>query len=142
MAPGGEQEELIAQFSAVVKDLPGQAVLRGADGVEILIPAKIFEILVDVADELQRGRAVTLVPSDQLLTTQEGAGFLGISRPTFVKMLEAGEIPFSKVGRHRRVTLEDLRTYAENEREKRSQLLREIAASTQETETFYRPSGR
>lgn len=43
-------------------------------------------------------------PGDQLLTAQEAANFLGISRPTLVKQLENGRIPSEKTtgGRHRR----------------------------------------
>lgn len=49
-----------------------------------------------------------MAPSDQLLTTQEGSSFLGVSRPTFVKTLEAGEIPISMFEKGCRITLEDL----------------------------------
>lgn len=141
LAPGGEQEELIAQFSALVKGISNRAVLRGQDGTEVHVPEEIFKILVRVADEMQRGRAVTVIPRDHLLTTQEGADLLGVSRPTFVKMLETGRIPFRKVGRHRRVKLEDLKNYTKNEREERSKLLKQVAATTQDTETFYPAAG-
>lgn len=113
--------------------------MRSADGTEVAVPTEIFKILFDVANQLQCGRGVAVVPSDRLLTTQEGADLPGVSRPTFVKMLEDGKIPFSRVGRHRRVTLEDLKEYFREEQVRRAELLREVAASTQETETFYQP---
>ena len=139
LAPSGEQEELIAEFSAAVKDLTGQPVLRGADSVEVPVPPELFKILVNVANILQQGQGVTILRNDQLLTTQEGADLLGISRPTFVKMLEEGKVPFSKVGRHRRVTLQDVKSYSEEEQKRRSRLLNEMAALSQEAETFYEP---
>jgi excisionase family DNA binding protein len=51
---------------------------------------------------MREGKAITLVPRTQRLTTQEAADFLGISRPTLVKLLEDGKIPFDQPGRHRR----------------------------------------
>ncbi|WP_350355541.1 excisionase family DNA-binding protein [Mycobacterium malmoense] len=41
-----------------------------------------------------------------MLSTQEAADMPGVSRPTSVKLLESGEIAFTKPGRHRRVQLE------------------------------------
>ncbi|PZF61758.1 hypothetical protein DEI81_10165 [Curtobacterium sp. MCBD17_013] len=65
------------------------------------------------------------------LTTHEGADQLGVSRPTLVRLLEAGAIPFQKPGRHRRVPLSDLVADQEHEQDERRSALRELAALTQ-----------
>lgn len=72
---------------------------------------------------------MTLGPLRTLLSTQEAANLLGISRPTLVKLLESGEIAFTKPGRHRRVQLRDLLDYQRQLHERRRA---ELAAMTAE----------
>jgi len=63
-------------------------------------------------------KALTIAPLDQRLTTQEAANFLGISRPTLVKLLGQGEISYERpaAGRHRRVRLNDVLDYQRRKR--------------------------
>lgn len=44
----------------------------------------------------------------QQLTTQSAANILGFPRPHLIKLLEAGDIPFERVGQHRRLRLKDV----------------------------------
>ena len=85
--------------------------LKGADGTEIRLPVPIFQVLVKVIEDMRNGRAIVLLPEDETFTTQAAANFLGMSRQHFVTLLESGQIPFHRVGSHRRVTLKDLRDY-------------------------------
>ncbi|MCG7228645.1 excisionase family DNA-binding protein [Corynebacterium minutissimum] len=82
---------------------------------------------------MRQGKAITVAPVDQLLTTQEAADFLSISRPTLVKKLEDGAIPFERTtgGRHRRVKLVDLLHYREEQRTERRKALRELVSEAQ-----------
>ncbi|WP_407926143.1 helix-turn-helix domain-containing protein [Falsiroseomonas algicola] len=60
---------------------------------------------------LSRGDDVAVLPLRQDLSSQEAAAFLMVSRPFLVRLLDEGRIPHRKVGRKRRVLLEDLRAY-------------------------------
>lgn len=85
--------------------------LVGPDGEAIELPESLFNLLRQVVHNMAQGKAVTLVPSSRMLTTQQAADILNVSRPFLVKLLEAGELPFVKVGSHRRIRLDELITY-------------------------------
>jgi excisionase family DNA binding protein len=53
------------------------------------------------------------MPNNAKLAIQEATEILNVSRPYLIKLLEAGEIPFHKVGQHRRIRLKDLMSYKE-----------------------------
>lgn len=86
--------------------------LKSADGMEIKLPEPLFELLVRVVRDMSQGKAIVLIPEDETFTTQAAANFLGMSRQHFVTLVESGQIPFHRVGSHRRVQFKDLRDYA------------------------------
>ena len=54
----------------------------------------------------------------KLLTTQQAADLLGVSRPTVVKLIEEGALPAETPGKRRRmVKLDDLLEYRAHRRE-------------------------
>lgn len=105
--------------------------------LEVSIPFAAFEILTDVLAELANGNAVTVVPHHAELTTQEAADILNVSRPHLVQQLEAGAIPYHKVGTHRRIKMSDLMAYRKKSRELSRAALQELADQAQELEQCY-----
>lgn len=102
----------VAALSAVGEALSApQALLVDAEGNTVLIPSEVHDVLIQVVEAMQAGRAIHLTPITTKLTTGEAADFLGISRPTLVKLLENGKIPFTQPNRHRYVLLTDLLEY-------------------------------
>lgn len=106
-----------------------QAKLVGPDGSEVALPEQVYDVLRDVVKAMSQGFAVNIAPLNAVLTTQQAADMLNVSRPTLVKLLESGEIPFEKPGRHRRVLLSDLLEYRARSRAERQGLLDELTAS-------------
>ena len=91
-----------------------------------LLPA-VTSSLLNVLELVSSGRGFLTIPIDSELTTQKAADLLNVSRPYLVKLLDDGEIPHVKTGRHRRVRANDLFAYKEKRDEIRSNALSELA---------------
>ena len=111
-----------------------EAKLIGPRGEEIPISASLRRVLEQATHLLARGEAVTIVPVDKEMTTQEAADFMNMSRQYLVQLLERGEIPFSKVGTHRRVKFGDLAAYKARRATRRRAALDEITRIGQDLE--------
>ena len=119
-------EEILAAIDR--SGTPGGLGLTLADGTSVQLPDPVVDALRDVLEAFARGLTVRVVPQHTVLTTQQGADLLGVSRPTFVKLLEDGHVPFTQPGRHRRVLLSDVLAHRERVRRERGQALDDLAA--------------
>lgn len=103
----------------------GTAALVSSTGERIELPNTVYQILRRVVALMARGQAITLMPDDQVVTTQRAADILGVSRPFFIKLLGTGVMGFHRVGNQRRVYLRDVLSYAQKrEKERRAALAR------------------
>jgi excisionase family DNA binding protein len=119
-----EETKQLLKLLAMTRDEPsGGVALVGPDGSQRELPAEIYRVLQDALEAMSQGLAVTVVPQHTMLTTQEAADLLGISRPTLVKLLERGQIPYERRGRHRRLRLDDVLEYQRAARTERRQKL-------------------
>lgn len=135
--PDEQTDAQIVDFVRALKNAGGsppevRPALVSADGTRHEIPEALFDVLTQVADAMDAGMGVTVAPMNALLTTQEAANFLGISRPTLVRTLERGEVPMEKPGRHRFVRLADLVEYQERQRNQTRDALEEMVRDAEE----------
>lgn len=87
-------------------------VLISPSGDVLELDKALNDLLVLVAETVANRRtSVTIIPGDETFTTQAAAEFLRVSRQFVVLELEAGKIPFHKVGTHRRIRFSDLLAY-------------------------------
>lgn len=99
---------------------------------KITLPAEAARLLLTMLEEMAEGHAVTVLPLRAELSTQEAAQLLNVSRPYLVALVEKGDIPFRKVGTHRRVRLGDLLEYKKRDDAARKQTLDALTAQAQE----------
>lgn len=116
-----------------------QLSIRGCNGESdnLVLPGYVLQILLDVLSEMAKGNAISLIPHHQEVSTQEAASLLNVSRPFLVALLEKGEIPFRKVGAHRRILLTDVLAYKERCDRQRANVLDELTVFPQENDMGY-----
>lgn len=107
------------------------------DGHDLVLPRQALTLLRDLLAEMAQGNAVTVVPTHAELTTQEAANILNVSRPYLIKLLENGQIPFSRTGTHRRIRYRELMAYKQQRDEESEAALDELTRQAQDHNMGY-----
>ena len=102
----------------------------------LVIPRPTAIMFAQILDLLAQGRGVQIFPKEVELSTQQAAAMLNVSRPYLIGLLEADKIPFRKVGRHRRIRLEDLMDYKRQDDLKRRVAADKLAELTEELDLY------
>jgi excisionase family DNA binding protein len=100
---------------------------------KIRIPVTALKLLADILKEISQGNPISIVPIATEITTQAAAELLGCSRPHVVRLLEEGKIPFTKVGRHRRIKYEDIVKFKKNMKSIQRKKIQELMGLDEES---------
>jgi len=112
---------------AAALDRAAPIAVEFGDGSRAELPESIAETFAHIVKTLMGGKAVTISEIGETLSTQEAAEILQVSRPTFVKYLESGRLPFERpAGSHRRVKLDDVMELRDQLRQERRNILAEL----------------
>lgn len=99
------------------------------NGVRHAVPDSLSQLLVHVIERAALGGTMHIRSMPEELTTTVAAELLGVSRPTFMKYIQAGDIKSRIVGTHHRVRAQDviaLRDRRSADRAAALQTLREV----------------
>lgn len=114
--------------------------LRVTDGDQaepIELPAGAVTLLMDILEAMAAGQGVTIIPENAELTTVQAAEVLNVSRPFLIKLVDEQKIPHRKVGKHRRIRMEDVMAYKASIDAEREGVLDQLAAEAQEQDMGY-----
>jgi excisionase family DNA binding protein len=111
--------------------------LQMSQNETIPLPAYAIDIITDIFEKIASGETITIISQSTELTTAQAAKMLYVSRPFLIKQLEEGKIPFRKVGRHRRIRLEDIVAYKNNIDNQREKALEALTLMAQQENMGY-----
>ncbi len=101
------------------------------------LPTGAVALLMEILEAMAAGRGLTLIPENAELTTVQAAEVLNVSRPFLIKLLDENALPHRKVGKHRRIRMEDVMAYKAKIDRDREAVLDELARQAQELAMGY-----
>jgi excisionase family DNA binding protein len=104
----------------------------GRETTSLDLPPVVTRLLMDILKQTAAGKAVSLLPIDAEVTTQQAARILNVSRPYLIGMVNKGIFPTRMVGNQRRLPLRDVLAYKTENRAQRRAVLAELVALDQE----------
>ncbi|MCF8237360.1 MAG: helix-turn-helix domain-containing protein [Saprospiraceae bacterium] len=144
--PSREDQKLAKESVRILSTFHKQNMAKGSlvqlfmedkTNVKVVIPRSVYQLMETILEFMSQGKAISILPAETELTTQQAAEMLHVSRPHIVKLLESGEIPFIKVGSHRRIRLQDLQSYRQKLQKKQQFAMEKLAKQGQDLSLGY-----
>jgi excisionase family DNA binding protein len=74
----------------------------------VALPEAAVAMITDLLERAASGEELAVLAEDGEISPEDAASVLGISRPLVRRRMDAGELPFRRVGTHRRLRLRDV----------------------------------
>ncbi|MES2708137.1 MAG: excisionase family DNA-binding protein [Verrucomicrobiota bacterium] len=132
LIPPADLERMARLFAS-----PDHILLTDSKGGQSEIPEALFRQFARIVRLMAEGKAIVMLPEDEAFTTQASANYLGVSRQFLVNLLEKGEIPFHRVGTHRRVTFRDLLAYEQTRDRSRRKAMDRLSSEVMEAGLYF-----
>lgn len=104
----------------------------GPNGETLALPASVVQVLERATAALTSGDAVAILPVGRELTTQQAADLLKVSRQYLVRLVDEHRLPCSKIGKHRRLIVEDVLAFKRTRDAERGLALGSLAGLTED----------
>jgi excisionase family DNA binding protein len=131
-----DQEQQLARTSSRLLSRHGDIELhvRGPRQQDefVLVPARVAQMFAHILNQFAQGKAVTIVPNEAMLTTQDAADFLNVSRPFLIKLLGEHDVLIQKVGNRRKIPFTEVQRLKEILQTNSREALTELAKLDQE----------
>jgi excisionase family DNA binding protein len=116
------------------KSAKGRGMLQVVDpkGQRLELPTTLTDVMYRAAELLAKGRPVAVLPEEEMLSTQEAADLLNVSRQYLVRLVDAGELAAVKVGSHRRLRVAEIVAFKAARDAKRTSTLDRLTAFSEE----------
>lgn len=136
-----EQKAALESYQALAKtikqlssDMPEIEIKETKELIKV--PIKALKLLSEVLEAMSKGQPRSIVPMASEVTTQKAAEIIGCSRPFLVGLLEKGEMPYVKVGKHCRIKLVDVLAYKEKQKTTQKKHLTKMMHNDEELELY------
>lgn len=129
-------KQLLSRYAREDQSLTVQVMDTDHDEL-IELPAGAVTLLLDVLGAMASRQGVTLVLDDAEMTTVQAADILHVSRPFLIKLLDEGQILYRRVGKHRRIRIEDVMNYKRTIDQQREAVLDQLVVKAQEEDMGY-----
>ncbi|MDR3391295.1 MAG: excisionase family DNA-binding protein [Sulfuriferula sp.] len=101
------------------------------------VPPQALRLFAEILGKMAQRQPFSVIPQKMLLSTQEAANILNVSRPFVVKQLEANRIEYIQVGRHRRIAFDKLIEYQNSMLREADEALQTLADQAQVLDMGY-----
>ncbi len=88
-----------------------------SDNSVVSLPSDVARLVLSVIDSWAAGNTVTVVAHSDLLTTQQVADVMQVSRPFVTRLVDRGDLACVRVGKHRRVSAASVIEFLEQTRQ-------------------------